>query len=95
MKLARQRLAPYGQRVHLHLADLATPAWHGPLNGPFHAAVSGFALHHLPDERKRQLCGEVFGLLRPGGLFLNNDVVTVPGLFKERFEALWYRDIQE
>ncbi len=95
MKLARERLAKYGERVRLHLEDLAEPSWHVKLNGPFHAAVSGIAIHHLTDERKRQLYHEVFALLLPGGFFLNNDVVTAPPLLKDRFEALQYRDIQE
>jgi len=95
MELARERLAPYGQRVRLHLADLAFPSWRDPLHGPFHAVVSGLAIHHLPDERKQQLYHEVFHLLSPGGLFLNNDVVMSPPLLQEQVETLWYRDIQE
>ena len=42
----------------------------------FMPAVSAIALHHLTDSRKGQLCAEVFNLLQPGGLFLNNDVVA-------------------
>jgi tRNA (cmo5U34)-methyltransferase len=94
MKLAQERLAPYGQRVRLHLADLAFPSWHGPLHGPFHAVVSALAIHHLPDERKQQLSHEIFQLLSPGGLFLNNDVVSAPPLLQEQFATLWYREIQ-
>jgi tRNA (cmo5U34)-methyltransferase len=92
---ARSRLAKHGTQVELCLRDLANPAWQRGIAGPFHAAVSAIALHHLTDERKQQLCREVFELLLPGGLFLNDDVVTAPPFFEEHFSGLSDRVIQE
>src|SRR5215510_1176008 len=94
MQHARPRLAKHGGQVQLVLKDLADPAWHAGLSGPFHATVSAIALHHLTDERKQQLCREVFDLLLPGGLFLNNDAVESPAFFQEHFSDLADRAIQ-
>ncbi len=43
--------------------------------GDFDLVVSGFAIHHLDDSRKRELFGEVAAQLRPGGVFANLEVV--------------------
>lgn len=66
--------------------DLADPL---PKLGTFDAVVSGFAIHHLPDGRKRTLCGEIRFCLAPGGVFLNLEhVASVNGAEHARFLAL-------
>ena len=75
-------------------ADLSAPGWQEGLGGgPFDAAVSSYAIHHLTSERKRALFAEVFGLLAPGAMFVNMDVVEIEGplvgLFDERLHAAY------
>jgi ubiquinone/menaquinone biosynthesis C-methylase UbiE len=69
-------------RVTVRSWDLADPLV--PL-GAFDVIVSGFAIHHLDDGRKRSLLGEVARMLKPGGLFANLEVVAsaTPELHRE------------
>jgi tRNA (cmo5U34)-methyltransferase len=69
---ARKRFAE-GVPIELHQHDLADPLIITP---PFDVVVSGLAIHHLEDDRKRALFAEVHDLLRPGGVFANLDLVT-------------------
>jgi SAM-dependent methyltransferase len=70
--------------VELLEADLAEPleailggasALRAATSGQLDLIVSGLAMHHLEDERKRSLFAEVATLLRPGGVFANLDLV--------------------
>jgi trans-aconitate methyltransferase len=59
-------------------ADLGTPDWRCALTGAFDVIVSGYAIHHLPDARKRELYSEIFALLAAGGIFVNIEHVASP-----------------
>ncbi len=71
---ARERFAA-DPDVEVRAHDLEDPL---PDEGPFDAVVSSFAIHHVPDARKRSLYAEVFAVLRPGGAVLNLEHVASP-----------------
>jgi len=73
---AREALAPLEERVALVPADLADPGWVGAVSGYFDAVVSGYCIHHLPDERKRELYDEIHLRLAPGGMFVHAEHVA-------------------
>jgi tRNA (cmo5U34)-methyltransferase len=90
LKLARQRLASYGERVSYAQADFGAVNWTANLPRQLDAVVSARAIHNL---RKLKLIGPVYGdiyeLLRPGGVFMNIERVNfaTPTL-RRHFRAL-------
>jgi SAM-dependent methyltransferase len=77
----------FGQdsRVQVVEHDLEQPL---PNLGLFDVVGSSFAIHHLPDPRKRALYQEAWAVLEPGGVFANLEHVASPSArVHERFLA--------
>jgi tRNA (cmo5U34)-methyltransferase len=75
VRAARERFASAAE-VRIELHDLMQPLPDDM--GRFDVVISALAIHHLPDERKRELFAEVFDLLQPSGVFYDFDVVASP-----------------
>jgi tRNA (cmo5U34)-methyltransferase len=74
LERARERFRS-DDRVQVVEHDLAEPL---PALGPRDVICSSFAIHHLPDERKRRLYEECWAILEPGGVFCNLEHVSSP-----------------
>jgi tRNA (cmo5U34)-methyltransferase len=76
-------------------ADFGQAEWRDSLPvAQFDAVVSGYAIHHSEDERKQALYGEVFELLKPGGVFVNIEhVASETSQGEELFERAYARNL--
>jgi tRNA (cmo5U34)-methyltransferase len=79
-------MAAYAGRYRYIEFDMLAANW-SALGTP-DAMVSALSIHHLPDERKRAIFGEIFEHLRPGGWYINYDPVRAPDA---ELESIWER----
>jgi tRNA (cmo5U34)-methyltransferase len=88
MEEGRRALAPYAGRYRYVEFDLARGEWPEAIPASVPAVISSLCVHHLPDDRKRQLFSEIFARLAPGGWYLNFDPVSADDPV---VEAAWLR----
>jgi len=83
LKAARERLPA---SAHVANIDYAKPQWVEAMQPfvPFDAIVSGFSIHHQPDERKREIYAECYSLLATGAIFIQMEHVSSPTAWVER-----------
>ena len=70
IKKAKQNI---GGEAKFIVRDFGDDEWTNSLksNQRFDLIISGFAIHHLPDDKKIRLYRDVYRLLNPNGIFLN------------------------
>jgi tRNA (cmo5U34)-methyltransferase len=93
LELARERLAPFGERFVLAQADFETITPADLRGGPFSVAVGVQSLHNSSDEGKKRALDAVHAVLAHGGLFLLLDRVRLVtpallGAYRSVWEAL-------
>lgn len=77
MSVGEREMAPFAGRYRYVEFDLAAGGpWPGTIPAALDAVVTSLCVHHLPDQRKQALFGEVFASLGPGGWYLNYDPVS-------------------
>jgi tRNA (cmo5U34)-methyltransferase len=82
---AHAKLARASTRVQLHQGDISQIAF----PGPFDAAISAIAVHHVPPPAKPILFHRLYAALRPGGVLVLGDAFqpATPAL-GERYRQL-------
>jgi tRNA (cmo5U34)-methyltransferase len=79
---ARHRMAKFADRVEYWQGDFSRDDF----GRGYDLVLSGLSIHHLEDPGKRRLYRRIFHALRPGGWFLNRDIVRGA---TERLDAVY------
>ena len=78
LEQAREQLKEYAGQLSFENVDYGDRVWVNRMQtyAPFDAAVSGYSIHHQPDDRKREVYAEIYSLLKTGGWFINIEHVS-------------------
>ena len=86
LEVCKTRLSAFPDRVTFIHGDFAVDA----IGSGYDVIVSGFAIHHLTHQKKKELFERIFCALNPGGILLIRDIVlgATPAL-TELYGRLW------
>jgi tRNA (cmo5U34)-methyltransferase len=76
MAAGEPQMQPYAGRYRTVEFDMTTGEWPAGIPAQLDAIVTSMCVHHLTDERKQGLFGEIFDHLVPGGWYFNFDPVS-------------------
>ncbi|MEG0261096.1 MAG: methyltransferase domain-containing protein [Lysinibacillus sp.] len=68
---AEIHLAAYSDRCELHVGDFSQSIGDYLEPNSVDCIVSGYAIHHLPNEMKKVVYADIYNLLKPRGIFIN------------------------
>ncbi|MGE8081475.1 class I SAM-dependent methyltransferase [Peribacillus loiseleuriae] len=68
---ARVHMKDYMNRCEIILDDFSHSIGQYAEAGTVDCIVSGYAIHHLPHTKKKELYQEIYKVLAPGGIFIN------------------------
>ncbi len=74
------------------MRDFSQEDWYKSIESTdcFDLIISGYSIHHIPDEKKIRLYTEIYRLLNPNGIFLNLEHVSSPtNTLEELFNDLF------
>ena len=71
-------MQPFAGRYRTVEFDMTTAEWPAGIPAQLDAIVTSMCVHHLTDERKQGLFGEIFEHLVPSGWYFNYDPVSAP-----------------
>jgi SAM-dependent methyltransferase len=88
MAAGEAEMQPFAGRYRTVEFDMTTGEWPAGIPAQLDAIVTSMCMHHLTDERKQGLFGEIFEHLVPGGWYFNFDPVSAPD---PAVEQIWQR----
>jgi ubiquinone/menaquinone biosynthesis C-methylase UbiE len=81
IKAAKSKSQQYQDQSSFLVSDFGNTEWLTSISQevPVDVVVSGFSIHHQPDNNKKIIYKEIFNrILKPGGVFLNLEQVKSP-----------------